>query len=942
MAENIEVEITGFASLRNQLREANLEFQKLVASGTASAAEIRAAAQRAADLRDQLDDANDAVSSFTGAGKFQAVTRVLTSIAGGFTAIQGAITLAGGEGQEFEKVMVKLQGAMALTQGLAALEDLPNSFNNMKTVAVGAFNSIKAAIGATGIGLLVVAIGGLIVYWEDLKAAIGLANEEQKLLNKSMDAYAKAAGTAEAVTTEVGVAFELASKGVISKEEALFTYNQKLGDALGTQTDYNVAEQNFIDKSGAYVESYAQRAQAVAIFNQIAELEAERIKNSVEAQGSLNEKFTELGDYLQTFNKDNPLRTIGSSIDQWTTSSGEANDKIAQQIPLLQKQARELIASATATEKANKIKNESDRKRDEEAAKAKADAEAKAAKEQADAERRAAEAARKAEEARRLREEAANKIRTLEQKLLLDSIEDEKQKALATYKIDYENSLREIANSKYTKKEKENLNALYLKNYKAQVENLNQTIVDEEVTKRKEAIDAFTNFDKDYRKEKQESDFLALEEEFKKAKEYTEIKYKQFIVADEKGNVVSQEIALKNTEALLQIQESYEKRKKALADSYRRQEADEAIADLQEEQQRVFDLTDLALRKERDAVINNVNATDEEKLKARQDYDREILKMQIDNLQAQKSQEISFQFETEDEQKAHNERLLEIEKELYDKKQELRETDLENERTSKEERIQNALEIANGILDTAKTVTDAFSSIIDAGTTKQMEATKAKYEAAIAAAEGNSEKIAELEYQRAVEEFNIQKEGFEKNKKVEIANAVIAAIQGGIQAFTSLAGIPVVGPVLGAIAAAAALAGGFANVAKIKATTFSGTPPSKPDTSALAAGVAAGPSKFASGGLLIGPKHAEGGIATNFGELEGGEYIVNRSATAAFLPLLDRINSMGKGSGAPNNLSSYAEQVVGRSQPIIKTYVVATDVTTAQEANKRIQDIARL
>jgi len=55
-------------------------------------------------------------------------------------------------------------------------------------------------------------------------------------------------------------------------------------------------------------------------------------------------------------------------------------------------------------------------------------------------------------------------------------------------------------------------------------------------------------------------------------------------------------------------------------------------------------------------------------------------------------------------------------------------------------------------------------------------------------------------------------------KDVAIAEAIISAILGAQQAFTSLSVIPVVGTALGAIAAAAALASGFANVRKIENT----------------------------------------------------------------------------------------------------------------------------
>lgn len=105
------------------------------------------------------------------------------------------------------------------------------------------------------------------------------------------------------------------------------------------------------------------------------------------------------------------------------------------------------------------------------------------------------------------------------------------------------------------------------------------------------------------------------------------------------------------------------------------------------------------------------------------------------------------------------------------------------------------------------------------------------------------------------------------------------------------------------------------------------------------------PSKFAQGGLLKGPLHATGGISVGLGEAEGGEFIVNRYATASFLPLLESINNTGRGKTvSQNNLSSDAENAMlyNQQQPIIKTYVVASDITSAQEAQKKISDIARL
>ena len=53
--------------------------------------------------------------------------------------------------------------------------------------------------------------------------------------------------------------------------------------------------------------------------------------------------------------------------------------------------------------------------------------------------------------------------------------------------------------------------------------------------------------------------------------------------------------------------------------------------------------------------------------------------------------------------------------------------------------------------------------------------------------------------------------------------------------------------------------------------------------------------KFAVGGVLSGPSHAHGGIKTPYGELEGGEAVINKRSTALFKPLLSQINQAGGG-----------------------------------------------
>ena len=68
----------------------------------------------------------------------------------------------------------------------------------------------------------------------------------------------------------------------------------------------------------------------------------------------------------------------------------------------------------------------------------------------------------------------------------------------------------------------------------------------------------------------------------------------------------------------------------------------------------------------------------------------------------------------------------------------------------------------------------------------------------------------------------VQRKAFEDEKKMKIAQTIISTAQGAIAAYTSLAMIPIVGPALGAAAAAMVVSMGAKQVSMIQATSFSG------------------------------------------------------------------------------------------------------------------------
>jgi hypothetical protein len=90
------------------------------------------------------------------------------------------MALVGVQSEEAQQAILKVQGALALSQGIEQLQTIPDTFKNIKAVALDALKGIKTGIAATGIGLLVIALGTVYAYWDDIKEAVSGVTKEQK------------------------------------------------------------------------------------------------------------------------------------------------------------------------------------------------------------------------------------------------------------------------------------------------------------------------------------------------------------------------------------------------------------------------------------------------------------------------------------------------------------------------------------------------------------------------------------------------------------------------------------------------------------------------------------------------------------------------------------------------------------------------------------------
>lgn len=248
-----------FVNLRKELKQLTIQLQNL----DPASKEFETVARRAGQIKEQMrgvaDAINDADPEKFG-GKFQ---RTAEGIAGAFSAVTGAQALFGQQSEEIEKQMLKVQGAIALTQGISAMKELKNdatdlamsikgtvvnAFKSLTTAeminatetgsltllqkgyaiavgtSTGAMKAFRIALAATGIGLLVVALGFLVEKMisymsstddatkaqDRLTASTKRFNAERERMNKKLNDsiefeknYAKAVGASEEKIYEI-------------------------------------------------------------------------------------------------------------------------------------------------------------------------------------------------------------------------------------------------------------------------------------------------------------------------------------------------------------------------------------------------------------------------------------------------------------------------------------------------------------------------------------------------------------------------------------------------------------------------------------------------------------------------------------------------------------------------------------------------------------------
>jgi hypothetical protein len=281
----------GFVSLRTQVKQAKEEAQKAAEKYGEFSTQANAARQRAGALADQMGDLNRQVNLLNPEAKAKAFSNLAQGVVGAFAIATGALQAFGVKNKEVEAAAQKLQAALNITQGIASLGQLKESFEDIKVVlgftttaqealtvantaeaasatgAAAATKSFTAALLTNPIFLAVSAIallaGAMILLSEDTEEAktqVDLMTESQKALRSATNDSADAADRLSVAQGKLTSTQAQINKTIRDNATDVQDLNEKFKENNAAITDNN----KIINKNQFALDKYAKVSESTS------------------------------------------------------------------------------------------------------------------------------------------------------------------------------------------------------------------------------------------------------------------------------------------------------------------------------------------------------------------------------------------------------------------------------------------------------------------------------------------------------------------------------------------------------------------------------------------------------------------------------------------------------------------------------------------------------
>lgn len=313
--------------LKRELRQLKELMANMNLKGLSNTDEFTKIAMRAGEVKDAMGDASDAVSRFASdTFKLDAAIQGLKGITAAVTIATGAMGLFGTENEKVERMILKVQSAMAILNGVQTIANVLNKDSALihrikqirlaattkatvadtvattantvaekanagaivtNTVVQKAWNIAKAigkALFGDFTGLLLVGVGAMAAY----AIATDDATKEQKKMNKTVDEAEKAQKGYEKVMADTYASLMTnyvqlkaqwnALKTTHEKNQWIVDNKNKLNDLEQSVNNVEDAERVFNGNTNAVVESFIKRAKAAARLAELTDLYRKQMK----------------------------------------------------------------------------------------------------------------------------------------------------------------------------------------------------------------------------------------------------------------------------------------------------------------------------------------------------------------------------------------------------------------------------------------------------------------------------------------------------------------------------------------------------------------------------------------------------------------------------------------------------------------------------------------
>ena len=242
-----------------------------------------------------------------------------------FDLLEGGLRAIGIEGGIVDKVMSKVDGAMKFTNGLKAVKETAAGLKTMSlatkataveteglaaaqganaaatNTATVATNGFKKALIATGIGAIIVAIGTLIAYWDDLTDLIKGSGDEAEIAAKKV---ANLISVLDKMDRDIELSIRIDEANGATEEEILKKriegIQQQLKmvqDAMDEETDFTSEHyKTLIEKQNALYDALKKNTDDWTVYDTKKKKEAQeqQIKDAEEFNKRRKEQVTEL------------------------------------------------------------------------------------------------------------------------------------------------------------------------------------------------------------------------------------------------------------------------------------------------------------------------------------------------------------------------------------------------------------------------------------------------------------------------------------------------------------------------------------------------------------------------------------------------------------------------------------------------------------------------